>query len=266
MKSTVLVLKEQINNFYLINRLAQFQLKIANHDNYLGLTWEIINPLIQIAVYWVVFGYGIRNNSPVEGVPFVLWLLVGISMWFFVNQGILDGTKSIATKYNQVAKMNFPLSTIPSYVLMSKFYGHIILVLIVVLICMFFGIFPTIHILQLLIYIPFVYIFSLSVTLLTSTLGVLIRDVQMLVQSILRILFYASPILWVNHNTTLEFFLKLNPVYFIANSYRSAILYHKWYFIEHWQLAVYNIIFVVVFFILGSYLHMKFRNRFSDFM
>ena len=35
------------------------------------------------------------------------WLLVGISMWFFINQGILEGTKAITQKFNQVSKMNF---------------------------------------------------------------------------------------------------------------------------------------------------------------
>ncbi|RXK18796.1 ABC transporter permease [Macrococcus sp. DPC7161] len=271
MNAIFTVLKEQIKNFYLIQRLAQFQLKISNHDNYLGLAWEIINPLIQIGVYYFVFGLGIRGNHAVHGVPFFLWMLVGISMWFFVNQGILEGTKSIGMKFNQVSKMNFPLSTIPSYILMSKFYAHLVLVVFVIVLCAIQGIYPSIYILQLLIYIPWVYIFALSVTMLTSTLAVLIRDTQMMVQSILRILFYLSPILWeAKGNSHIMQFVQttinLNPISYLANSYRSAILYHKWHFIEHPYLTLYNIAFVILFFSVGSILHMKFRHRFSDFM
>ena len=103
------VFKEHVKNFYLIQRLAQFQVKIINHSNYLGVAWELINPVMQIMVYWMVFGLGIRSNAPIHGVPFVYWLLVGISMWFFINQGILEGTKAITQKFNQVSKMNFPL-------------------------------------------------------------------------------------------------------------------------------------------------------------
>ena len=99
------VLKEHLKNFYLIQRLAQFQIKISNHSNYLGMAWEILNPALQIMVYWLVFGLGIRSNAPIHGIPFVFWLLVGISMWFFINQGVLEGTKSISQKFNQVAKM-----------------------------------------------------------------------------------------------------------------------------------------------------------------
>lgn len=134
------VLKEQLKNLYLIKRLADFQLRISNHNNYLGVAWEIINPAMQIAVYWFVFGLGLRNNSMHDGIPFIYWLIVGISMWFFVNQGVLEGTKSIASKYNQVAKMKFPLSIIPSYIVFSRFYGHLGLLMIVLILCFFGGI------------------------------------------------------------------------------------------------------------------------------
>ncbi len=67
-----------------------------------------------------------------------------------------------------------------------------------------------------------------SVTLLTSTLGVLVRDTQMLMQAILRILFYFSPILWLpkNHGISglIHEMMKYNPVYFIAESYRSNFI------------------------------------------
>ncbi|VDZ34456.1 teichoic acid ABC transporter permease protein [Staphylococcus aureus] len=221
------VFKEHVKNFYLIQRLAQFQVKIINHSNYLGVAWELINPVMQIMVYWMVFGLGIRSNAPIHGVPFVYWLLVGISMWFFINQGILEGTKAITQKFNQVSKMNFPLSIIPTYIVTSRFYGHLGLLLLVIIACMFTGIYPSIHIIQLLIYVPFCFFLTASVTLLTSTLGVLVRDTQMLMQAILRILFYFSPILWLpkNHGISglIHEMMKYNPVYFIAESYRAAI-------------------------------------------
>lgn len=50
MNAVYFVLKEQLKNLYLIKRLADFQLRISNHNNYLGIAWEIINPAMQIAV------------------------------------------------------------------------------------------------------------------------------------------------------------------------------------------------------------------------
>lgn len=100
-----------------------------------------------------------------------------------------------------------------------------------------------------------------------STLGVLVRDTQMAKQALLRVLFYASPILWVPKPGSLpEKIMMYNPIYVIAESYRAAILFHEWYFIEHWELALYNIFVAVVFFVVGSMLHMRYRDHFADFM
>ena len=251
------VLKEHIKNFYLIQRLAQFQIKITNHNNYLGIAWEVLNPALQIMVYWLVFGLGIRSNAPIHGIPFVFWLLVGISMWFFINQGVLEGTKSISQKFNQVAKMNFPLSIIPTYIVTSRFYGHLGLLAIIIIACMFNGIIPSIHIVQLLIYVPFAYLLTSSVALL-------------IMQALMRILFYMSPILWVpkNHGVSglIHQIMLFNPVYFIAESYRAAILFHQWYFIDHWKLMLYNVIIILLFFIVGSILHRRYRDHFADFL
>lgn len=176
MKSTYFVMKEQLTNLYLIRRLAEFQLRISNKNNYLGMAWELINPIMQIAVFWFIFGLALRSNKMMEGVPFIYWLIVGISMWFFINEGVLEGSKSIISKFNQVAKMNFPLSIIPSYVVFSKFYGHLFLLIIVMIICFIGGYHPSIYTLQLLLYLVYALILTNAIALVASTLSILVRD------------------------------------------------------------------------------------------
>src|SRR5699024_8276674 len=169
-------------------------------------------------------GLGIRTNNPIEGVPFIYWLLVGISMWFFVNQGILEGTKSIASKYNHVAKMNFPLSIIPSYIVMSRFYGHIALLVAVILLCM---------------------------------LGVLVKDTQPAIQALMRMVFFASSILIVPPEGIVKDVMQLNPIYYLAEAYRASVLYNEWYFVTHWELTFYNFFIIVFLFVIVSILHMR---------
>ena len=166
--------------------------------------------------------------------------------------------------------MNFPLSIIPTYIVTSRFYGHLGLLAIIIIACMFKGIIPSIHIVQLLIYVPFAFLLTSSVALLTSTLGILVRDTQMIMQALMRILFYMSPILWVpkNHGVSgvIHQIMMFNPVYFIAESYRAAILFHQWYFIDHWKLMLYNICIIILFFVIGSILHKRYRDHFADFL
>ncbi|WP_180228873.1 ABC transporter permease, partial [Bacillus cereus] len=111
--------------------------------------WEVLNPLIQMSIYWFVFGLGIRGGQGVDGVPFVFWLSSGLVVWFFLNPAVMQGTKSVYKRMNMVSKMNFPLSVIPSYVVLSVFYQHIILVGIVTVAFLLSGRGITWHYLQL---------------------------------------------------------------------------------------------------------------------
>lgn len=268
MKSVINIVKEQVQSFYLIQRLAIFQMKIDNRNNYLGFLWEVLNPAIQMSMYWFVFGLGIRGNEEINGVPFVYWMLAGICMWFFMNQGILDGTKSIHQKFNMVAKMNFPLSALPSYIITGKFYGHIVLLGLVMILFWISGYYPTIHYIQLIYFIGIAYMFTFAVTLFTSTIAVVVRDVQMVIQSLLRVMFFLSPILWLPDRLPefIQKFMMFNPFYYFANGYRASLLYGEWYIIDEWPMTLYNLGLIAFLLLLGSSAHYKFRDRFSDFI
>lgn len=262
------VILEQWQSKYLVLRLALFQVQSDNRNNFLGMSWELLNPSIQIGMYWFVFGLGIRGNSDVDGIPFVYWMLAGIVMWFFVNAAITEGTKSIFQKYNLVAKMNFPLTAIPAYVVMSKFYVHIVMVVLMIIVFSLGGFIPTLHTVQLLYFMILTYVFAFAVSLLASTLATLVRDVQMLIQAGLRILFFVSPILWLPNllPQAVQKVIMLNPFYYLANGYRASLLYQEWYIIEQWPLTLYNILLILVLLILGSYFHFKMRDRFADYI
>lgn len=270
MKDFINIVKEQMSSFYLIQRLAKFQMRIDNNNNYLGVAWEVLNPAIQMVMYWFVFGYAMNRNQPMDGnVPYVLWMLAGISFWFFINKAILDGSKSIYQKYGTVAKMNFPLSAIPSYIITSKFYSHLVLVAAIMIVFWFSGYFPTLYYVQLLYFIPLSYLLAFSITLLTSTLTVVVRDLQIIIQSVLQAMFFISPILWDRSDKFPDWLanlLQLNPFYYLANGYRASLLNGEWYIVTHWELTLYNLALIFIFMYLGSKAHYKFRTRFSDFI
>lgn len=262
------VIREQISSFYLIRRLSLFELKSANNSHYLGILWELINPMIQIGIYYFVFGYGIRGGRAVEGIPYFYWMLAGILVWFFVNPAILDASKSIYTRIALIAKMSFPMSVIPTYVIISKFYQHLMLVGVIVAIFQFTGYPISIYYLSLPYYMFATIILLVAISLITSTLATIVRDVQMIVQAIVRMLLYLTPLLWTPERLPhiVQSVMKFNPLYYIAEGYRAALLGHSWYLIEHIKYTAYfwGLVFVLLF--IGSALHLKFRNRFVDYL
>lgn len=265
MKSFFTVLREQISSMYLIGRLSLFELKSSNNNNYLGMLWELINPTIQLAIYWFVFGFGIRGGEDVNGIPFVYWLLSGMSVWFFVNQSLLEGSKSIYTRINFISKMSFPMSVIPTYVIVSKFYSHLMLVGLITVVLQFTGFVISPFFIQLPYFMFGTLMLLVAVSLITSTLATIVRDVQMIVTSIVRMLLYLTPLLWVPTGF-IKKVMMINPFYYLVEGYRASLLGVSWYAAENMELTLYFWGLVLVLLIIGSALHVKFRNHFVDYM
>lgn len=265
MHSLLIVLKEQFDNYELIRRLAQYEIKTTHAERKLGLFWEIINPTLQIMIYWFVFGVGLRGNSDVDGIPFILWLIAGLTPWFFINDSILRGSNSINSRLGMLVKMKFPLSIIPSYVISSRLYQHFAMISIVILLKLLtVGTFEF-NIIQLPYYLFSTIVFVYSVSLLLSTLVTLIKDVQPLLQAIMRMLFYVTPILWTTDTFPEKFhgLLKLNPVMYLVEGYRHSLVQSDW-IIQSYNYSIYFWSITLLILIIGASLHLKFRNSFSE--
>jgi teichoic acid transport system permease protein len=268
MKSVLTIIKEQFKSIYLIRRLSAYEVKSANKNHYLGILWEVINPMIQVGVYWFVFGFGISGRKGEGDIDYFPWMLAGIVIWFFLNPAITQGTKSIYSRIKMVAKMSFPMSVIPMYVIIAKFYQHLMLLVVIIVILHFYGFPISVNYLELPYYMFAAIAFTFSISLITSTLSMIVRDVQMVVQAVMRMMIYLAPILWAPTEKfpKLQSILKINPIYYIIEGYRNSLLGGKWYLVAHWHYTIYfwSVIFVLL--VIGSMLHVKFRNRFVDFL
>src|SRR5699024_11666662 len=100
-----------------------------NYNNYLGMTWEIINPTIQLLIYWFVFGT-IRTRAPIEmngfEVPFFPWLMAGFFLCTFSYQSLIQGSQSIYKRLRMLSKMNFSMSVIQIFVVFSYFSVNLV--------------------------------------------------------------------------------------------------------------------------------------------
>lgn len=276
MKSLITIVREQISSFYLILRLSAFEMKSANNNNYLGRFWEILNPMIQLSIYWLVFGIGVRGGQKITmengaQVPFFIWMVTGMIVWFFVNPAISKSSKSIYSRLQLISKMSFPMSAIPSFVIMANFYTHLMLVTVVIIFLQFTDFKLSVYYIQLPYFMLATLIFLFTLALITSTLSTIVRDVQQLVHSVLRMMLYLTPLLWhtdklVVKGVELTFLLKLNPLYYLVEGYRASLLGTTWYMVEYAQYTLYFWLLILVMLLLGSTLHLKFRNRFVDFL
>ncbi|RIW31878.1 ABC transporter permease [Bacillus salacetis] len=267
MNSMKTVLLEQVYYINLIFRLAVYEIKGMYQIHYLGVLWQILNPTIQVTIYWFVFGLGIRGGQPVGEIPFFIWLLVGLIPWFFISPSIIQGSNSIYSKVSLVSKMKFPISVLPTIRIFSNSFQFVFMLLFLMIILMVYGVNPGWYIIQLPYYLVCLYIFLFCFTLLSSTIATLIRDYQMLLQSLMRMLLYLTPILWDTSRLpqVFENILKLNPFFYIIEGFRNTIFAKEWFF----QDPVYAIYFWLLTFVIlyfGSRVHLKFRDSFVDYL
>lgn len=270
MKSILFVLKENLENLYRIKSITKYELKSDVRDTKLGFLWNILNPLIQIFTFWIVFGIGIRSGKPVKGVEFLPWMIVGMTVWFYVSPCITQGVGCIYSKRNIITKMKFPASILPTTVVAKETINHFTMlgILLVLLVC--WGFTPNIYWLQVIYYLLCTFCFCVAFNTITSVLNMFTRDVSKLVKACMRMLLYLTPILWTTENMAkshplLANLLKLNPLYYIVEGYRGALLFSDSIF-NHPVLGVYFWTLTIAMYVIGSILMYKFRSRFIDMM
>ncbi|MCI4167714.1 teichoic acids export ABC transporter permease subunit TagG [Bacillus spizizenii] len=275
MNALVRIVKEQVTSFPLILRLASYETKSQYQMNYLGVLWQFLNPLIQMLAYWFVFGMGIRNSQPVitgvGEVPFIVWMLAGLIPWFFISPTILDGSNSVFKRINMVAKMNFPISSLPSVVIASNLFSYFVMMGIYVIVLLASGVYPSLHWIQYIYYLICMIVFMFSFSLFNSTISVLVRDYQFFLQAVTRLLFFLLPVFWniteqlgKNYPGLLPV-IKLNPIYYLIEGFRNSFLDGKWFF-QDMKYTLYFWLFTFLLLTVGSILHMKFRDKFVDFL
>lgn len=246
-------------------RISLFNYRTLNKDAYLGDFWNILNPLIQIATYWFVFGIGLRAGKPVDDFPFLVWMLCGMIPWFFMAPCITRGAGAIRKRGIIALKMRYPVVTMPLEEVLVAFYNHLVMLGVLLVIFAVFGIPPSIYWLNLIYYMFFTIVFFTALGMATSVISMIALDFQKLVASLIRLLFYLTPILWSTErlSETAKFVLKLNPCLYIVNGYRDSLLYHVPFYTRWgWMAFFWGITAVLL--VIGCNLQMKYRKYFLD--
>lgn len=239
------IIRDHKNYIQQIFKLAKSDLLKTYRGAALGWSWAIIKPTVTIFVYWFAFTIGLRAGKDVAGYPYFLWLITGLIPWFYMSEMITSGIETIRKYSYLVTKMKFPISTIPTFVSISKFSVHIILVIITILIFIFMGYPPDIYIIQLPVYMLLSFIFFTIWSLFASLLSAISKDFSNLVKSFTTAIFWLSGILWnpaTIKNVVLRKVLMINPVTYLTNGYRNCFINKVWFWEEPKTLLAFGII------------------------
>lgn len=259
------IIKDHIEYRYQILKLAWFDTVKQYKGTVFGWVWIIVKPATTILVFWFAFTYGFRTGKPVDGFPFIIWLISGILPWFFMSDILNKGIGCIRGNSYLVNKIKFPISVIPTFDTLAKIIPHTLLLLIFMVI---YGIFYGFDIF--LLQLPFYYILMFSffsfLSLGFSLLSAISKDFLNLVKAFTTAIFWLSGIIWNIHTLNVGLINKIllfNPVTFFAESYRNVFIYKTWFFNDKLPLICFLLVFLVTI-VFSLWIYRKTKNDVGD--
>ena len=264
----------------------------------IGPLWSVVKPLFTLFVYWFAFEIGLKSAGNVKvifpelgksGGVFeysrFLFMLIGFIPWFFINESIVQGAKSIRENRQFVNKVSFPVSTIMTYTSVARLYVHIFLLGLMYLYITFIGgtiklpggeaitsgITPSIYNIQILFYMPLMFIFFLVLSWSTAPMAAFSRDFENMIVSIMSGIFWLSGVIYDSYlltgknppSTWIRHIMLFNPINFFANGYRNCFLYNRWFWEYKTELYIFLIEFAVLI-VLGIFNYNRLRKRLPD--
>ncbi len=207
----------------LVRNLVSRDLKVRYRESLLGFGWSMLNPLLMTGVFYLVFQVFLRNATPM----FPVFLLCGILPWNWCAAAVSGGVNSVVGNAHLIKKVYFPRELLPISIVASNMV-HLILALPVLFLMMaIFGAPFTGWILLIPVMLAIQFAFLAGVSLFLSSLNVFFRDTAPIMEVLLSLWFFLTPVFYRVDDVTGRWATLLyvaNPMAAIVTAYR-AILY-----------------------------------------
>ena len=207
----------------LIKYLVLKDIKVKSRGTYLGVAWTLMNPLITIVVYFVVFQYVFRVNIP----NFLAFFLVGFLMWVFFSRAVSAASTCIVDNEAIIKKSAFPLETLPLAVVLYHLFHHAVALAIALpLMLIFWGGQLSWGLVWVGAVLGAFVCFTLAAALWLATVGLFFRDARDILEVGLPVLFWITPIFYTPEMApaSLRLFLAANPLNSFIGAVRTGLL------------------------------------------
>ncbi|MFD9005220.1 ABC transporter permease [Streptomyces sp. NPDC059582] len=179
---------------HFITAFATAKLTAQYSQAKLGQLWQVMNPLLNAAVYYFIFGMLLGTS---HGVPdFVPFLVTGVFVWTFTQSSIMAGTRAISGNIGLVRALHFPRAALPISFCLQQLQQLLfsMIALIVILLC--FGVPVSMSWLLVLPALLLQFTFNTGVSMVMARMGAETPDIAQLMPFVLRTWMYVSGVMW----------------------------------------------------------------------
>lgn len=217
------MIREQFDFRELLYQMVRRDLLLRYKQTVMGFGWAIFMPLVNTAIFSVVF----MKVAPIDvGVPYPVFAYSGLLAWNLFAAALRTSVTSLTANGNLVGKVYFPREVFPfSAVIVSAVDSAVGAVVLVGLM-----IYYRIHVTPAILFLPAVIVvellFSAGIALILAMANLFFRDVKYLFEVAIMVWMFATSVLYpLNHvGGWAGFVLKLNPMSPIIDAYRAVLL------------------------------------------
>ncbi len=273
-------IKEVVTYRHMLFSMAFSTFKKETLSTTLGVGWHFVRDVIFFVTY-VLFMLFVRGNSPIDRLPAVVYLIVGLVAWYFMFDVINGGVACIRQAANIIKKVKFPIVIIPFYNTLSILYRRVVTYVIVSIVLAIYVLKNSSVLFNPIMFIYYfvaMVIFIAGFNLVFSGIVAISKDFYQLYKAIARIQLYLNPIFWnVSYIETkieqlnfvgsniigyiFDIYVNINPAIYLLSGFRESfggIKYNGIYAtITFW-------VVVLILYVIGFNLQSKLRRIYAD--
>lgn len=246
---------------WLVYELVLRDLRLRYRGSVLGFAWTLLNPLLFMLVYTLVFAVFLKMGTK----NYPVYVLAGMIAWNWFATAVSQGTSAILDGRMYVGRSVFPMKVLPLIPVLSNGVNFVLsLPLLLVLMALYhvhFG--PALLALPLIVAVEFLFI--LGVVMLSATYNVFYRDLQQLISYVLTALFFLTPIFYPRDHVSARFqaWFAWNPIAGITGAFQSVMYEGRF---PNWAALGYALFCAIVVATLGFGAFARHRESFGQYL
>ena len=209
-----------------LRQSASTSLYLQNADTVMGNLWLLINPILRIVVYYVIFILILDTSRGVDNT--LGFITIGVFSYSFMRKVIMSGSRSISGRYSLIRTVRFPRYLVTVSTSVSELLAYAGPIVVIILVVLLTGETPS----PLWLLLPFVvgmqFLWATGAAMIAARANYFVGDTENVLEFVFRMAFYGSGVLFLveryTTNDVLLALVKINPLYEFIALYRAILL------------------------------------------
>ncbi|HEY0810391.1 MAG TPA: ABC transporter permease [Longimicrobiales bacterium] len=236
-------------------------IKVKYKQTTLGITWAVIQPVLNTVIFTIVFGRFIGVRTP-GNVPYEIFAFSSMLMWGFFAAGLSSASGSVVGNANLISKVYFPRLIVPVAGVAGALPDFVIGFMLLLIVMPFYGILPGVTILLTPIFLLLAIITALGVGIWLAALTARYRDFRYVLPFLVQFWFFASPVAYSSAHITQPWrtLYGLNPMTGVIEGFRWAVLGQR----PPYGMLLLSVTVALFFLVTGLFYFKRVEKTFAD--